>query len=468
MKNLVFLFCLTIPIQIFAWSGEGLLLQTIINLPEDTNQVKSYNNKAAELQYLDPVSALKYSDSAIILSSKMGWDKGLALGFKNRGNVYLNVNDSKKALNDFIVVLEIAKRLNDKNLEARAEGSLGNVYLNQLKYYEAYAHYSKASELFQMLGDVGGESIALGNLGNVFERTTEYRKSLEMYAKSFALSIQSNNLRQAAYALNNIGGIYNKLNKQDSALLYFNQVLALVDADTTLLDFKGGVLSNIGQLYLDSSNYDQAYKIFEEALLIAHRCSKHDLEFVAINNIGSIYMRKMEYLKALDYFTRSLNIADSIERPEYQAEIRNNIGYAYQMMKRYSVAIPYYDAAWKIADEYNLKEIKRNSERLRSESQELARQHELFVQYLFIGFLLVYFIMFIYLIVIKDMSHGFVRTIGVIGVAFFSEFLASIVDEFFVKIIPNVLILNLILFTVFALILTPLQDKILRLFIKSD
>ena len=95
-------------------------------------------------------------------------------------------------------------------------------------------------------------------------------------------------------------------------------------------NFRGTALNNIGHIYHERCDYDNALKYLCESLNISHASGDRLRESITLNNISQIYDARKDYDTALKYLEESLEISREIgDRRNESAEL-NNISQIYR------------------------------------------------------------------------------------------------------------------------------------------
>ncbi len=128
-----------------------------------------------------------------------------------------------------------------------------------------------------------------------------------------------------------------KQNQLQQAEKLYEHLLTLVKTDHV----KSSIYINLGQLYTDWNNFNEADKYLNQALEICERLAKdnpqvYEVDLAAtLNNLGTLYKHKANYAEAEKYYMRSLNIRERLSnsnadnhRADYAATL-NNIGLLY-------------------------------------------------------------------------------------------------------------------------------------------
>lgn len=234
------------------------------------------------------------------------------------------------------------------------------------KYQEAYKYYYTAKQQAQKDGD----SCLLGyynhKLGLVFYSSSKYRSAIRNFEEALRLLNACKDFgsfyRQQEIN-DNIGLCYSKLNRFDSALLYYNRSLSLLQNgydkygkdEKLLLDKAIGVVyGNLGSAYIGLNNLDTALSYYKQSIAI-NKQPEHDKTdalytqikladlylqkgmlqlsrnvldsaWTIIDSVGNIeallrwynvmwkYQKaNSQYVSALDYLAKSVSLKDSID-----------------------------------------------------------------------------------------------------------------------------------------------------------
>jgi len=128
---------------------------------------------------------------------------------------------------------------------------------------------------------------------------------------------------------------------------------ALKDSKTTsetnkLESLNAGALNNIGFIYYNKSDFDNALSYYKKASKIYIKQGNKAGYATYLNNIGNIYYNKGQITKALNSFLRSLKIREKLKNKSDIAYSLNNVAGIYNIQGNYSNALAMYYKALKI------------------------------------------------------------------------------------------------------------------------
>ncbi len=126
----------------------------------------------------------------------------------------------------------------------------------------------------------------------------------------------------------NLGNIFYDEGEYDQATkLYFQSL----KADESLKDTTGIIVSylTIGAVYGATDKLDKSIQYFKEALNLCEITKNEPYSQYCQNNLGQIYIAQERYFEALNCFKKSLAIAEKYENPSEIAWSLNNVGVCY-------------------------------------------------------------------------------------------------------------------------------------------
>lgn len=287
----------------------------------------------------------------------------------SRGDIrkaYYILEDAKKdtveGLNDFISSKEITEQKrknvyqNIKELLLKADIILADYSKNiKILKQEALDLYKTADQVANEVGYNKKDYVELlFRYGKFLNRYAYFKEAETVYIRLISLCEEIDEKgEQTAGAYNNIGVVYYNLSEYDDALKYYGKaleirkkVLGAKHPDTA------NSYNNIGIVYYDLGKYKDALKYYKDALKIQEKVlgEEHPDTATSYNNIGSADCKLGKYDKALDNFTKALKIQEKVLGEEHTdtAMTYHNIGSVDRKLGKYDEALEYYDKALEI------------------------------------------------------------------------------------------------------------------------
>lgn len=205
-------------------------------------------------------------------------------------------------------------------------GTLPRVELRQV--------IDKATEIIQSQFSSSKKWIATATLGSGFVAFHEghYDQSLLILTKAQQLF---NELKDAdgAMACNMMMGCdYRTLGELELAVKALSEAHEQLSATGAYKTFEGFCIYNLGEIYLESKQFDEAMKFQKLALTVCEEAGKEHMRSRIMNAIGLIYQHQKNYALALEWLNKSLLLAKEIDNKPVLARGLTDMGvYFFEM-----------------------------------------------------------------------------------------------------------------------------------------
>jgi signal transduction histidine kinase len=257
MKKLAILYLMLTVSCSFAQNKEEKIVDSLkIELKKtkiDTVKINILNEICRYYFYESPVIGLEYSETALDLSKKIKWKKGIAVAYNHLGVCYWISKKSEKSIDCFQKSLVYYKELKDQDNIADNYNHLGTVYgeINNhkkaLDYYNAaYKINTKINNVLQAANDFTGMADINFKIGN-------YQKALNYYEIAHQKYTEVSNIFGMGLTSFDIGKIYVIQKKYSNALEYFNKALDKFTESKSLY--------HIGNTYLEIGKVNYIFSL---------------------------------------------------------------------------------------------------------------------------------------------------------------------------------------------------------------
>jgi len=299
-------------------------------------------------------NALVYAEDALDLAGKLKDQFLEARALENIGNAHNILNNHEMAIRNYEQALEIYRDLNNQEKIAVALSSLAIVYYKISEYYYALEFGRQALNLNLQLQDSLKISESYNTLGLIYWKLGDLGKALSNYMESMNYSSEDNH-----NTINNIGIIYGVQGNYEKALEHQLKALEIRQRIGNKIGIAGS-LNNIGIIYNRLNKLDTALIYFLEALKIRQEIGQSWRLAGAYNNVGSIYQAMGEYQTALDYYRKSLKSSNEAENAYEFANTLLNMGNVFLEIKQYDSAQIYLQDGVLLSDRIQAKTLLRN------------------------------------------------------------------------------------------------------------
>ncbi|MBK7761878.1 MAG: tetratricopeptide repeat protein [Bacteroidetes bacterium] len=271
----VIIFCIVcylfnlFPNQIVAQKQGGALIDSLenslLNLKDDTVRVKVLYYLSTSLYATNPDKGIDYANQVLVLSEKLKFKTGMALGNGGLGiNYSLGKNNSELGLHYLLKSLQYNTENNDVKGIASSSANIANVYSMQGNFNSALEYYGVALKNHEQIGNKLGVANTLTNMANIYEDLQEYDKALVTHNNALVVFKELNRKDKEASVYSNFGNIYKEMKDHVKAKEYYNKALTLYIE----LNHKLGmstIYTSMADLELDYNlaihEYHKAYEI---------------------------------------------------------------------------------------------------------------------------------------------------------------------------------------------------------------
>ncbi|RZK06983.1 MAG: tetratricopeptide repeat protein, partial [Flavobacterium sp.] len=183
-----------------------------------------------------------------------------------------------------------------------------------------------------------------GRKGNPELAKQNIQKALVLYIK-----LKTN--PKIAHCYNNLAIFYAQGGNYPDATQYFFKALKYYEkfADNSVI---AGTYGNMGTLYTVQGKTEEALRCHLKALKLIEHLHKDDIHFSGVYlNIGSIYLEKKEIQQAITMLNKANQVAIVNKNVYMKAMIGQNLGKCYEHLKEYQRSLDHYLEANLLFDE---------------------------------------------------------------------------------------------------------------------
>ncbi|MDB5122130.1 MAG: hypothetical protein JWP94_259 [Mucilaginibacter sp.] len=343
-KFLQFLFLILLAISARANGSEGAVSQ-------DTAEVIKLTKHGFLMRLTDPEQTVSNASKALAIAQKIDYKAGIAESYRvmGIGNYYLD--NSIKAIDNYLTALNYFTQLKDLQGEGRVYNNIGNLY-RYIDYDLSLEYFQKALVIARKLSAKDLEAGLYLNIGTVYYHKKSYYQALNYYDKSatmFATLKDSVNLVQCTQ---NKGVMYYNLKQYSLA----EKLLLEANKRAKELDLNEPVASidlTLADLYIDQGKYNEAEKAITEGITFAIIVKSEKMQDDFKLTSYTLALKRKNYESALRYLqdihkkdsaiymkSNSTQINVKLEEVNQRAKTRENEQrQAYDRVKFWAVAI---------------------------------------------------------------------------------------------------------------------------------
>ncbi|MEO5783722.1 MAG: tetratricopeptide repeat protein [Ginsengibacter sp.] len=293
----------------------------------------------------------KVADSlAIIYQQKSLAD---SVKFKLLTNLSFNeTRDLKKGLQYAEDLISLSDKTGNNKYLRSGYFLKGNKKRALGKLDEALEAYIKSAEIARKLNNLKGEGETYGAIADSYYDANDHPNSKLFYKKAIAILRQSNDSISLASVLSNAGNEFLKTKNYDSALLYFRESKLIFD-NVNYTSGKAYSRGGIGMVYAEIGDNDLAEKNIDEAIRILTEAQDYYPICDYLISMSDVYLNKGDKQTALNYTLRSLHLAEQYGLKAQIAAANLKLSELYENAGNPSLALTYYKAHIAYRDSIN-------------------------------------------------------------------------------------------------------------------
>ncbi|MCW3086045.1 MAG: protein serine/threonine phosphatase [Bacteroidetes bacterium] len=330
----------------------------LISSAADTQQVNIYNQLANQyLNLSDQKKATVYIAKAKELATKLDFDKGIgfailmegkakdnrssfdsaiicyrqsipyfdrandiankAAGYQGLGNAYWAKGLSDKALNNYMIALNLREQTSDSFAIACSEMGLGNVYSDLHKFKLSIKYDQLAMDIMQHLGEKKYVSWILNNIGAAYMENGDTAIATDYYMKSIVIKEELKDIYGLSTSYSNMGNIYLRQKEYQKALDYYNLSLKyrMQTNENNDREFSDSY-NEIGSVYLEMKNYPEAEKQLKHSIELGEKIHSYEQLKNPYLSMSKLNSEQGDYKNAFEYYKKYHAAMDSLLNQE--------------------------------------------------------------------------------------------------------------------------------------------------------
>jgi tetratricopeptide (TPR) repeat protein/predicted Ser/Thr protein kinase len=232
----------------------------------------------------------------------------------------------------------LAKILEDDPKNVLALWRSGVVELQSGRFQNALDPLSKAEYLTNASGNQEHHAVVLLAVGIAYQFLQKNDQALRYFGDSIAISEKLGQKRAVAAALVATAQVQVALGKPDAALDNLKKAVALFQTIGSNKE-AGDAFIDMATIYQNRGDNDQALQLYRDALQIERDAGDLDRQANCLNNIGYLDLARADTESAFTYFQQGLQLGEKIGAPQRIADPLQGLGEAYTMTGQFDEAL---------------------------------------------------------------------------------------------------------------------------------
>ena len=340
IKQSIFILILIVPFV--SWSNLPLIMQGQNDLPDrlqwewqnthnDTLKVKLAEDLARYYLELDRDSALYYCEQWFVLAMRTGHKIEAASAYSSKGYVYYHMGEYIDALNTFHIALRLAEDVTSEDIPS--------VFLKDTTYNPNYDRLSTLAHINH-------------NLGHLYGGTDNFGKQIRSYQKTKSIAETLDYLYLLSLVNMNMGHAYYLKKELDTALYYERLALHYAD-ESGIIDYKGVIVTEIGNILYEKQGLDQASKYFLEGIKISKDQGKHLPLAQGYYSFANALIEQSHLDSGLYFARNAFNIYQLLDEQKGMMKTSSLLSIALKQKNKPDSALYYLEWAMEIKENLN-------------------------------------------------------------------------------------------------------------------
>ena len=301
-----------------AQSGEIIRLRGALgnpaihrNFTPDSVYVDTLDRLAYAFYGINSDSAFFYGRLALDYAGRTGYHKGESESWRLLGNTNEMIGDYGEMLSSYHHSLDIAEKIGNKDLIAKATSNIALFYQQDGEYDQARHLMEKVMEICPTSGDSTLAESVYSHLSDLAFRTGQYDLALQYAQRALKVARAAKDEADIASCQNDIGRVLTATGEGRKALDLYRQALAYyLPANDRLSIVTTTTL--LAEAWFRFSDYPTALKYAEKALDGARALRRKPEIRESAKVLADIYEAKGDDRNALRYFKLYKDFSDSL------------------------------------------------------------------------------------------------------------------------------------------------------------
>ena len=223
--------------------------------------------------------------------------KEIGITYYKIGDVYFEMKDYDKAVENFSKSSKIADEIDNKKINVYALASLALAFTEKGDSEKALFYSNRTLKLARELDSPRWLNFSYFSFGSYYEMKGDFEMALDYHKRLLNNAQDSKNKSGLSWAHGLIGETYEKMDKSDMALKHYNQSLNLSIEMNNQINIAGNY-KNIGEIFYNTTNYEKALENFHMALNTAKTFNNEKLINEIKDLISNAYYDKGDFEEA--------------------------------------------------------------------------------------------------------------------------------------------------------------------------
>jgi len=318
----------------------SLILFFTINFTFSQSKIETYKDSVQSLLYNNPSKAKYYCYKLLKYAKANDLVVEEAKTYCFLADLSGALTQKDSAFYYFDKAIQKANAIDNEKLEMVFKINKANYLFNEFDFQEALTLYEECVILSKKLNDINAYNYISIKKGSIAYELERYQEALKIYKENLSKK-GFDNVRKLDIKLGLVK-TYINLNKQDSAYVFIKSGIE-ESRKSNLKEHEIHFLAQLGLIYIDKKDFQNAKITFEKALIIAQEIESNNLITEINIRISKLYSLQKDYDKAITLLQSIIKDKTKKDIPaESLSEIYYLLAENYKFIENYSESNYYY------------------------------------------------------------------------------------------------------------------------------
>ncbi|PWB19018.1 hypothetical protein DCO46_22015 [Flavobacterium sp. HTF] len=318
----------------------SLILFFTINFTFSQSKIETYKDSVQSLIYNNPSKAKYYCYKLLKYAKANDLVVEEAKTYCFLADLSGALTQKDSAFYYFDKAIQKANAIDNEKLEMVFKINKANYLFNEFDFQEALTLYEECVILSKKLNDINAYNYISIKKGSIAYELERYQEALKIYKENLSKK-GFDNVSKLDIKLGLVK-TYINLNKQDSAYVFIKSGIE-ESRKSNLKEHEIHFLAQLGLIYIDKKDFQNAKITFEKALIIAQEIESNNLITEINIRISKLYSLQKDYDKAITLLQSIIKDETKKDIPaESLSEIYYLLAENYKFIENYSESNYYY------------------------------------------------------------------------------------------------------------------------------
>jgi tetratricopeptide (TPR) repeat protein len=289
-------------------------LKKVIANGHDTSKVLAY--VAFSDITKNPDSSVALAETGLALARKTKFKKGEAESLKQLANAYLKTSNNARGLEYFLGALRVYEDMDDQDGIQLMLRQIGRIYTRQGDRVTALSYFKKAGEILKQINK--DEQLVYFPIGSIYDNMDKNDSALFYYQRAYEYISTSGDKKGMAGVLSHLGTLHVKMNNIPLALSYGRMAVAAFDQYNKGMG--GSAYNHLAEIFIKAGMKDSAIYYAEKNYAKGEILGDRDMRLESSSLLARLYDNDQAALK---YYRIAAVLRDSLYNSQITTQIRN-------------------------------------------------------------------------------------------------------------------------------------------------